>query len=87
MANDPQTTPLIHTSIFIPWCAGGSRDERLARKYCYAASIMPRNPINSPDRHSGPHFVIPAKAGIQGWGWGNVARSKTTRGEGLVPRQ
>ena len=60
MANDPQTTPLIDTSIFIPWCAGGSRDERLARKYCYAASIMPRNPINlagssfrPPFRHSG----------------------------------
>ena len=32
-------------------------------------------------------MVIPAKAGIQkGWGWGNVVRSKTTRGEGLVPR-
>ena len=33
-----------------------------------------------------PHFVIPAKAGIQEWGGGNVVRSKTTRGEGLVPR-
>ena len=22
----------------------------------------------------------------EGWGWGNVARSKTSRGEGLVPR-
>ena len=32
-------------------------------------------------------IVIPAKAGIQkGWGWGNVVRSKTSRGEGLVPR-
>ena len=31
-------------------------------------------------------IVIPAKAGIQkGWGWGNVARSKTSRGEGLLP--
>ena len=68
MANDPQTTPLIDTSIFIPWCAGGSRDERLARKCPYAASIVPRNPINLPYRHSGPHFVSPAKAGIQkGW--------------------
>ena len=25
MANDPQTTPLIDTSIFIPWCAGPCR--------------------------------------------------------------
>ena len=72
MANDPQTTPLIHTSIFIPWCAGGSRDERLARKCPYAASIVPRNPINLPDRHSG-------EGRNPGVGTGNVVR-------GLVPR-
>ena len=31
-------------------------------------------------------WVIPVEAGVQGWVGGNVARSKTTRGEGLVPR-
>ena len=37
--------------LFILWCAGASRDDRLVRKYPYAASIVPRNPTNLPDRH------------------------------------
>ena len=72
---------------------------------------MSRTPIRDSPRvvTPAPHFVIPAKAGIQGEGCGGstqhrpllvtslqksqttsrekiVARSKTTRGEGLVPR-
>ena len=70
--------------IFIPWCAGASRHERLVRKHVpdsdpgwpYAASIVPRNPINLPHRHSGEG------RNPEGWGEGNVVRSKTTRGEG-----
>ena len=27
------------------------------------------NPANSRSRHSGPHFLIPAQAGIQGEAW------------------
>ena len=65
----------------------------LVRKWCYAASNVPAF-RGSRTRRSGPPFVIPAKAGIQsGWGEGNVVRpkatqgeSKTSRGEGLVPR-
>ena len=59
--------------VFIPWCAGPCRHERLLRKHVpdsdpgwwHAASIVPRNPTNLPDRHSGPPFLIPANAGIQ----------------------
>ena len=29
--------------LFIPWCAGGSRHQRLVRKWCYAASIVPES--------------------------------------------
>ena len=36
----------------------------LVRKWCYAASSMPEC-HRPPLRHSGPPFVIPAKAGIQ----------------------
>ena len=32
------------------------------------------------------YLCVPAAAGVQRWGGENVARSKTTRGEGLVPR-
>ena len=66
--------------LFITWCAGPCRHERLVRKYCCSASIMPRNPTNLPDRHSGEG------RNPEGWGEGNVVRSKTSRGEGLVPR-
>ena len=74
--------------LFIPWCAGASRHEQLVRKHVpdsdparpYAASIVPRNPINLPYRHSGE------SRNPEGWGEGNVVRSKTSRGEGLVPR-
>ena len=37
--------------LFIPWCAGGSRHERLVRKWCYAASSMPEC-HRPPLRHS-----------------------------------
>ena len=57
----------------IPWCAGPCRHERLARKCPYAASIVPRNPINLPYRHSGEG------RNPEGWGEGSVVR-------GLVPR-
>ena len=59
--------------LFIPSCAGASRPERLVRKCPYAASIVPRNPTNLPDRHSGEG------RNPGGWGEGNVVR-------GLVPR-
>ena len=77
------TLELFHnqcTPIFTPWCAGDNRDERLVRKYCCSASIMPRNPTNLPYRHSG------GGRNPEEWGGANVVRSKTSRGEGLVPR-
>ena len=87
------TVPIRRTKpqlqLFIPWCAGPCRHDRLLRKHVpdadpgcpYAASIVPPNPINLPYRHSGEG------RNPEGWGEGNVVRSKTSRGEGLVPRR
>ena len=38
--------------LFIPWCAGRSRDERLVRKWCYGPSIPTLNRTNPHNRHS-----------------------------------
>ena len=50
--------------LFIPWCAGTSRHERLVRRWSYAALRL-RAFHGSRTCRSGPPFVIPAKAGIQ----------------------
>ena len=68
--------------LFITWCAGASRDERLLRKWNTAASRVALCPARSSRRTSRrgsralpgnprPTIVIPAKAGIQrgGRGW------------------
>ena len=47
LQNDPQTPRPVSTSIFIPWRAGTSRHERLARKYVAPAKLM------SPGRSEG----------------------------------
>ena len=111
--------------IFIPWCAGPCRHERLVRKWTgqvashstLAASLRgsdrsirhsreggnprtntPRKNANrdtttyvhtaTPLRLSGesaPRTPI-RRRNPEAWGEGNVVRSKTSRGEGLVPR-
>ena len=68
-----------------------------AKAGIHALTSCERTPsaIPPPTSTRRPHFVFPAKAppeprygaGIQkGWGGANVVRSKTSRGEGLVPR-
>ena len=69
MANDAQTTPLIDTSIFIPWCAGAPAG---------MSDWCPKMPLRRFDCASESRGV--------GRGPRNVVRSKTSRGEGLVPR-
>ena len=80
MANDPQTTPPSNLATLV---CRRHRDGRLVRKCPYAASIVPRNPINLP--------VIPAKAGIQrGGDWERGARGLSPvgagPGHGRIPR-
>ena len=59
--------------LFILWCAGANRHERLVRKWCYAASSMPEC-HRPPLRHSGE------SRNPEGWGEGIVALA-------LVPSQ
>ena len=76
--------PIRHTKpqlrLFIPWCAGASRHERLVRKSRYAG---PRVAAYHRPRTCQPDlpFVIPAKAGIQkGWGWERQRHPNATSG-------
>ena len=66
--------------LFIPCCAGTSRDERLVRKWCHAAvdgqhkrPRMCTHPTTPPFVNPAPAFAIPAKDGIQRAGGGIVA--------------
>ena len=38
--------------VFIPWCTGASRHERLVRKWCYGPLIATLKPTNPRNRHS-----------------------------------
>ena len=73
----PSTDP-----IFIPWCAGPSRHERLVRKRCYAGQSLhsgeSRNPEGEgsgenaiPRKNQGvppfSHHGVPAPAGMSDW--------------------
>ena len=62
---------------FIYSCASASRDERLVRKWCYAALSVPAF-HGSRTSQFGPPFVMPAKAGIQrgGDGRGKLALNR-----------
>ena len=56
VANDPQTPPPVSTSIFIPWCAGGSRHGRLVRKWVVPVESPPpsfRDQKHAPDPDTG----------------------------------
>ena len=72
--------------LFIPWCAGASRHERLVRKWSYGhsiATLKPTNPRNRLSRGGGNPRTNPARQNVSREIGNNLPKANVVRG--LVP--